>query len=278
MKRRRPLRLERLEPRETPDVSFHAGAVLPAPPPVAGHGAAAVGTDVPAVNAFPGDLTQAAGAFAGDASTFQVDALFSGPLALEGYRTPLAPAEPADEARPANWRGGEPDLNLQGWSFMRNYTQKAIRGDEARRGRLPDHEDVVQQVYLEWRLQVGPGEGALAGLLTGESPEREALRVSVPRVIARARYQHNRQRATQELTDRPAPDRPPAREWLDWQIDSARGAGGLSGRDRRIVELRAGGATFEEIAREVGLPKQRACEAFNAALTRLRRVYATSEG
>ena len=36
---RQPLRLEHLEPRETPDVSFHPEAVLSAPPPVAGHGA-----------------------------------------------------------------------------------------------------------------------------------------------------------------------------------------------------------------------------------------------
>jgi hypothetical protein len=160
-----------------------------------------------------------------------------------------------------------------GWSFLCNYTRKAIRNDEARRGPLPGHEDVVQQVYLEWRQLVGPGEETLANLLEADSLERQALRAIVPRVIGRARYEHNRWQTTSELIDSPAPLDRTSQDWRDLQIDVQGGAGNVRPRERRILELRGQGETFEKIGEELQMSRQRVCEAFNATLDRLRELY-----
>jgi hypothetical protein len=350
MNRRNPLRVERLEERETRDASLGLVTALPATAPLADQGppdALLHAVDSPQgvgacgdfalqatfdeegppgqaphyradalfsdPEALGGCLPPEAGAAPlgmvaraardaslderapGQAPHHRADTLFSDPEALEGCRPhfaetlpqrgpealsrPDSPSSPPPrEAAPDERAGGSakapgPDAVLPGWLFLCNYTRKAIRNDEARRGALPDHEDVQQQVYLEWREEVGAGQGALGNLLRDESPERRALRGVVPRVIGRARYDHNRKKAMLQLVDRASPRSPAGQDCLDARIDRACGVANLSPRERRLLELREQGATFEEIGTELRMSKQRVCEALRAAIGRLRKVY-----
>jgi DNA-directed RNA polymerase specialized sigma subunit len=161
----------------------------------------------------------------------------------------------------------------RGYLFLCNYTEKAVRTDEHRRGPLPDHEDIVHQVFVEWREQVGPEEQHLANLLDRESVERQVLRRTVPRVISRARYENNKHADRVGATDLPAQASAPAQDWTDLRIDLEQGVGNLAPHERQILELRRQGKTFDEIGAEVGMAKQRASEICSAVVARLQKIY-----
>ena len=254
MKKRRVLRIERLEARETPDVSL-GPAAYPAPPLTAQVGGPA---DNPLAGPRPG-AEQAVG-LPGDALSLPaLETIFSSPAEMEKLLG----------------RSAEPP---EGWQFLSNYARKAIRNEELHYGTLPDHDDILQQIYVEWREQVGTGDSSLAGLLHKDSAERQVLRKAVRRVLDHARYEQTRRKRVLELHDQPAPARPTQQDWLDVRLDWSLGVGGLDAREKQVLELRSQGKTFAEIGAELGLLKQRVFRVYSAALGRLRRAYGDVSG
>src|SRR5690349_6864137 len=116
MKKRRVLRIERLEARETPDVSL-CPAACPAPPLTAQMAGPANGS--------------MAGQPESPLSLPALETIFSSPAEMEKLLGPSA--EPPE-----------------GWQFLSNYARKAIRNEELHYGALPDHDDILQQIYVEW--------------------------------------------------------------------------------------------------------------------------------
>ncbi len=249
--------IERLEARETPDVSLGSAARLA---PLAAPHAAPAPTDLPAATL----LDRAGPIWTDELSPRAVESLFANPFDLGpllGESTLLAPA--ADK-----------QFELAGWRFQENYTRKAVRNEELRFGPLPDHEDIAHQVFVEWREQAGPGGQAFAGLLHKDSPERLLLRKTVRQVIDRARYQYQRQQRTAELLDQPAPVKAAEQDWQELQLDWEVGGNGPSARERQVLEMRRQGMTFEEIGAELGMVKQRVSEIYQAVVERLQARYA----
>jgi DNA-directed RNA polymerase specialized sigma24 family protein len=245
MKKRRVLRMERLEARETPDVSLCPAAC---PAPLTANLAAPAG---PVAAPGPG---QPGGVPGEGLSLRALETIFSSPA--EMAKLLGRPAEPPE-----------------GWQFLSNYARKAIRNEELHYGALPDHDDILHEIYVEWREQVGSGDSSLAGLLHKDSAERQVLRKAVRRVLDHARYEHTRQKRVLELHDQPAPARPAGREWADVRLDWSLGVGGLGAREKQVLELRSQGMTFEEIGAEMGLLKQRVFEMYSAAMDRLQEAY-----
>src|SRR5712691_10072111 len=134
MKKRRILGLEQLEARDTPDVSLgHSALPLPPKPAFFGEGSSVVPR-------APDDSSA-------DAFSWQaLETLFSNSDEMERLLADSARLLPS---------AASADASPQGCHLLCNYTRKAIRNEEQRYGRLADHEDVVHQVYVEWREQVG---------------------------------------------------------------------------------------------------------------------------
>lgn len=253
MKKRHIPRIEALEARDTPDVSLGAAAARALPPP----------PDASVVLVQDADLFTPAPTDEARASYLQaLESIFSDAAGLDKllarHPRPAVTAEP---------------LEPQGWQFLCNYTRKALRNEELRYGSLPDHEDVLHEVFVEWREQVGPNDAALTNLLKSESPERQQLRKTVRRVLDHVRYEQSKQKRVVELIDQPAPVKPGEQDWIDVRLDWATGAGSLAARERQLLELRGQGKTFEEIGAEMGLLKQRVCELYSAAVDRLQELY-----
>jgi RNA polymerase sigma factor (sigma-70 family) len=282
--RRRP-ELEQLEARETPDVSLGFAAAPPALPPLASTALNNVSADTAPVltgvepRTLIAALAEALHALPKDSpSARTLETFFAtwgdlGPL-LTGLPDAVdADGQPADSSARTNGNHVTADAVPSGWEFLRNYVRKAIRNEERRHGRLPDHEDLVQQVFVQWWEQVGPHERAFARVLQVESPERFALRKTVRRVLDHVRYEHNRDRRQVALFDRPAPVNPDEQDWqdlcLDWTLDGA----SPDARARQLLELRRQGLTFQEIGDELGLLKQRVSELYNAAIELLQERY-----
>jgi DNA-directed RNA polymerase specialized sigma24 family protein len=159
------------------------------------------------------------------------------------------------------------------WAFLRNYATKAIRREEFVRGPLPDHADIIQQIYVEWREGVTSGDDAHARVLERDSPERSVFRGAVRRVLDRTRYDANKQRRRTDVTADETAATAPARDWADLEIDLAQGVGKLTEREREILDLRRWGMTFEEIGTKLGMSRQRVFEAYTELLDRLSAIY-----
>jgi DNA-directed RNA polymerase specialized sigma24 family protein len=295
MKRKFTLDVECLEARETPDVSLTSlGAGMMAAQKQALAGAcgrqldasfAAVLHEKPCVAPAPAQARDGA-------ETAALQALFSNSRELEKLLAPSSQDFPATVhtiSREGSDRKGAASAHsslpshlaplpreAEGLQFLNNYTRKAIRNAEQRFGPLDDHEDIVQQVFLEWREQVGPGEFILAALLLHQSGERLALRQTVRRVIDQARYQRNKRRRLVELVNQPAPVNDVEEEWTDLLLDWTAGAHTPSPRARHLLELRRQGMSFDEIGDQMGMVKQRVSEIYNATLDRLKQVYSAS--
>jgi DNA-directed RNA polymerase specialized sigma24 family protein len=166
----------------------------------------------------------------------------------------------------------------EGYRFLCNYARHAIRAAERRLGPLTDHEDIVQEICVEWLEQAGPPAVAFPRLLEQAPVEMGLLRATVSRVIARVAYQQRRGRATHVLADRPAPERAAEREWAEFKSDCEQGVGNLSGQEWQILELRRQGQTFAEVGAAVGLPKQRVWELYQEVIARLQGVYREAGG
>jgi Sigma-70, region 4 len=311
MKKRRPtpLQLEQLEARETPDVSLgHAGAAVH-PPQQAPAAAASrsVATDQSQVHSvLPGptgmlDVLPMPGV--SDApvidsqalehlffSSDQLDQLLSGSgttgsdvQLVSHAETASAPSttlgqnlssSPADSAFTVNGSQADTEVDQgRGWKFLSNYALKAIRNDELRYGPLKDHDDILQQTFVEWRQGIGNQDQAFTNILNRDSPERLFLRKAVRRVIDRARYEQGKQQRVLPLMDQPAPVRSGQQEWLDLQIDWAHGPSRLDPRERQLLELRRQGKTFEEIGADLGMAKQRVFEIYSDTIERLQERY-----
>jgi len=275
-KNRPPLACERLEAREV----LTASVCTPAPPAVApALGPVEVALPAPSADrtplaliAQPMDVAAGGAALSRDA----VGAYFACSPEWAGLALPFAPAVPRGrrkEAAPAERPVAAPAPGVEeaAWLFLRNYARKAIRREERVRGPLPDHGDIIQDIYVAWRQEVGRGHDAHANLLERDSPERLAFGKTVRRVLDRARYGDARRRRDVPLTDHEAPRL--ADDWHDLEIDWAQGVGGLSENERRLLSLRREGRTFEEIGSEIGLAKQRVCELFNEVIGRLTALY-----
>jgi len=275
MKKRRLLGLEQLEARETPDVSLCPSAACPLPQ---------LGSRLTALNE---NSVLASRHLLGTTADDLLDPFAHGRLDIQALETIFSSSEelerllaPPGETLPvAPSRTAQlitPQSGLDGWRFLSNYTRKAINNDEARYGIVPDHEDIVHQVFVEWREQVGPQDETFRQLLDKDSPERQVLRKTVRRVLDHTRYQLSKQKRIVEFVDQPAPDKPAEQDWIDLQLDWLQGAGNLDARERQMLDLRRQGMTFEEIGSELGLMKQRVCELFTSTLGRLQTLYQVS--
>jgi hypothetical protein len=297
LKKRRVLRIEQLEARETPDVSLgHAGAAYSLPSLPANAAVLSGHLQLPP-DLLPGSeqtysSTEALldPAHQSEAVSYvqALERLFNGadfhqladdPLSADTQA--IKPEQPTDASvSPAKPQldGDHPlakDQALQAWQFLSNYTRKAIRNEEMKYGGLADHEDIIHQTFLEWREQVGQESTQLAKLLNKTSPERQVLQKTVRKVIDQTRYQQNRQKKMVELIDQPAPLQRSQQDWTDMRLDWASGVGNLVPQERRLLELRSQGKTFEEIGSEFGIVKQRVCEIYNSTLDRLQTIYAS---
>jgi len=292
MKKRRILGIEQLEARETPDVSLgHAGAYsLPSLP---ANSTVLNGQILPPTNLLPGSdqpyssaeaLLDAAGHAEATSYVQALERLFNSgdfqPL-VDGAADALtgqAPPARTDTAAQTNDLQGSPqavsqDQALQTWRFLSNYTRKAIRNEEMKFGGLPDHEDIIHQTFVEWRQLVGQQVTPLTSLLNKTSTERQLLQKTVRRVIDHTRYEQNRQKKMAELIDHAAPANAGHQDWVDLRLDWAQGVGNLVPQEKRLLELRSQGMTFEEIGSEIGLVKQRVYEIYTSTLERLQNIY-----
>jgi hypothetical protein len=309
MRKRRPtaLQLEQLEARETPDVSLgHAPSASIVPPSQPAIASRIVAQDQ---GSQRGAVTAIAALHDEPAMPPVADTGILDPQALEHLFFNLDPVDPlltssgttsADvqvvahaQTAPAlptdsqNLFSGSEDGTVvvtashadvaidsgQGWKFLSNYTLKAIRNDELRYGPLRDHEDILQQAFVEWREGIGNQRQAFTNILNRDSAERLFLRKAVRRVIDRARYEQGKQQRLLPLADQPTPVHSSQREWVDLQIDWSHGASRLDPRERLLLELRRQGKTFEEIGSELGMAKQRVFEVYSETIDRLQELY-----
>jgi hypothetical protein len=277
MRKRHSLHCERLEPRDLPAGSYSAPVFSAALAPSIDQGITAQAAPllgVGAASARPGDSglsSEAVGAYF--ARYAAIGELFpeTGRQLTDtyGFAGDDNASEPA--LGPV---AGQAVSEREFWDFLRNYATKAIRRDERIRGPLADHADIIQQIYVEWREEVPAGRESHTRLLDAQSAERAAFRTAVRRVLDRSRYDDAKQRRLAAVNEQEVESRARPREWVDLEIDLALGVGRLTFRQRRILDLRRAGMTFDEIGTEVGLPKQRVFEEFTDVIERLTALYA----
>jgi hypothetical protein len=289
--RKRPaLYCERLEQRELPANSLSAG-ILPMDL------ARAVPLTAPAAPSSGYFLDQRDDAGSRDNAAFPVGlsseavgAFFAGHSALDELLEPAAalghgltgeesgfeslPSSGWDADSMSAFSPAAPKVSeAEFWAFLRNYATKAIRREEFARGPLPDHADIIQQIYVEWREGVASGNDVHARVLERDSPERSVFRGAVRRVLDRTRYDATKQRRRADVTADETAAAAPTRDWADLEIDLAQGVGRLTQRERDILDLRRWGMTFEEIGTKLGMPRQRVFEAYSELLDRLSAIY-----
>jgi DNA-directed RNA polymerase specialized sigma24 family protein len=174
---------------------------------------------------------------------------------------------------------GEPlDPAERGYQYLCSYARQSIRAAERRVGPLRDHDDLVQQVCVEWLEQAGPPAESLPRLLEQAPAEMQLLRTVVTRVIARAVYHQKRQYVVLDGNDWPARGNAAERDWAEFKADCEQGVGNLTRREWQVLDLRRQGKTFEEIGAELRLPRQRVWEVYRAVEARLREIYGKQEG
>jgi hypothetical protein len=174
--------------------------------------------------------------------------------------------------------GGKPlEPEAEGYRYLCGYAAQAIRAAERRAGPLRDHEDIIQQICLEWLEKAGPPDEAFPKLLKRSPPEMQLLRETVNRVIARVIYQQRKRLLASDFTDWPAPARPAERDWVEFKSDCERGVGSLTRQEWQILELRRQGKTFAEIGAEIALPRQRAWDIYQDVEARLQKIYRHNE-
>ena len=265
--------LEELEARLTLDVTLgQSASALIVPPPQGTSSLSSVSLDLPNAADANGSLAGApfgVGDLAQDASYLHaVGSIFSDSDELDKiFHSAAQPLLAQAEGRSSD------DADAV-WKFVSNYCKKAIHNDELKYGSLVDHEDLVHQVYVDWREQVGSESPQLANLMNKDSTERQALRKTVRRVLDHARYEFSKQRRMVEFSDQPAPINSAEQDWVELQLDWSSGRLQLGPREKQMLQLRREGKTFEEIGAEMGLLKQRVSEMYNATLSSLQQAYA----
>jgi DNA-directed RNA polymerase specialized sigma24 family protein len=175
-------------------------------------------------------------------------------------------------------RGKPLDPVERGYQYLCQYARHSIHAAERRVGPLRDHDDLVQQVCVEWLEQAGPPAEALPRLLEQAPAEMQLLRAVVTRVIARAVYQQKKRSVVLDFNDWPARGNAAERDWAEFKADCEQGVGNLSRREWQVLDLRRQGKTFEEIGAELRLPRQRVWEVYRAVEARLREIYGKKDG
>jgi DNA-directed RNA polymerase specialized sigma24 family protein len=175
-------------------------------------------------------------------------------------------------------RGKPLDPVERGYQYLCHYARHSIHAAERRVGPLRDHDDLVQQICVEWLEQAGPPAEALPRLLEQAPAEMQLLRAVVTRVIARAVYQQKRQTVVLDFNDWPARGNAIERDWAEFKADCEQGVGNLSRQEWQVLDLRRQGKTFEEIGAELRLPRQRVWEVYHAVEARLREIYGKKDG
>jgi DNA-directed RNA polymerase specialized sigma24 family protein len=160
-----------------------------------------------------------------------------------------------------------------GYQYLCNYARQSIHAAERWVGPLHDHDDIIQQICLEWLERAGPPDEAFPRLLEKAPAEMQLLRETVHRVIARSTYQQRKGPGQADLSGWPAPDPPAERAWLEFKSDCERGVGRLTQREWQILELRRQGHTFAEIGSTMGVPRQRVWEVYREVVVRLQHIY-----
>lgn len=276
MKNRRALDCERLERRELPANSFSVAVPLPDFAPAAHvqgsqdfHAAQAQNAPAASTSEYNRDALlslDAVGAFFAEHAElgrmFQAEESPFESLAAPGWDADYAAAQTAASVSDEEF-----------WAFLRNYATKAIRREERTRGPLSDHADIIQQIYVEWREEVPGSDDVHGRVMLKESPERSAFQTAVRRVLDRTRYGDMKQRRRVDADEPEARTSQSTRAWADLEIDLAQGVGKLTEKERDILDMRRWGLTFEEIGARLGLPKQRAFEAYTEVLNRLSDLY-----
>jgi DNA-directed RNA polymerase specialized sigma24 family protein len=273
MKNRRALDCERLERRELPANSFSVAVPLP---DLASAARVQASQESPAQNVQPASAfdyrrdalltSDAVGAFFADHT--ELGRLF--PPEESPFESLAAPGWETDYTA---GQTAAPVSEEQFWAFLRNYATKAIRREERTRGPLSDHADIIQQIYVEWREEVPSSDDVHGRVMVKESPERTAFQTAVRRVLDRTRYGDMKQRRRVDANEPEAQTNETTRAWADLEIDLAQGVGRLTEKERDILDMRRWGLTFEEIGARLGLPKQRAFEAYTEVLNRLSDLY-----
>jgi hypothetical protein len=161
----------------------------------------------------------------------------------------------------------------EGYQYLCNYSRNAIHAAERRVGLLSDHEDIIQQICVEWLEKAGPPETAFPKLLEKSPPEMQLLRETVSRVIARAIYHQRKSRVALGITECPAPAKTSERDWTEFKSDCEQGVGHLTQREWHILELRRQGKTFAEIGAEFGILRQRVWEIYHNVEGRLQKIF-----
>jgi DNA-directed RNA polymerase specialized sigma24 family protein len=181
------------------------------------------------------------------------------------YRQPGKPLDPSAQQ-------GLDRLCAYAWSSIHN-------AEKAYGERFLSPEDIVQEIYLEWRGLVGPRpeDEALTRLLQDSSEEMRLLRVAVQRVIGRTRYQQRQWAKGGGLPEvayrSDAFARRGGQERVDWEDLWENVVSTLAPHEKQILELRKQGKTFAEIGSELGMPRQRACETYHSVVARLQKRY-----
>jgi DNA-directed RNA polymerase specialized sigma24 family protein len=181
------------------------------------------------------------------------------------YRQPGKPLDPSAQQ-------GLDRLCAYAWSSIRN-------AERAHGEKFLSPEDIVQEIYLEWRGLVGqkPEDEALSRLLQDSSEEMRFLRVAVQRVIGRTRYQQKQWAKEVDLHEPAGGSAAFARrgeqERVDWEDLWENVVSTLAPHEKQVLELRKQGKTFAEIGSALGMPRQRVCETYHSVVARLQKSY-----
>ena len=197
---------------------------------------------------------QPADAIFGGASEYSDSVTTDVPRCDTATDSVMAPAQEAHPAVDTVQSAPQPAPTMTG---VLRYAWKSVN-----RHRVDDRDDVVQQVGLEWLL--------LAATI---QTTYDDVRRIVSRVLNRAYRRLKKQERTLELLDVPTNADPVQDAFRDIQLDCDLGVNDLTDRQWQVVYLRRQGYSFTEIGREMGIPRQRACELFAAAASRLRERY-----
>ena len=168
----------------------------------------------------------------------------------------------------------------QGLERLCAYAWHSIHNAERIHGeKFLNPEDVVQEIYVEWRGLVGPQaeDAALCRLLEDGSKEMHFLRVAVQRVIGRTRYQQKQWAKAVAISQLagspPAFARHGEQERIDWEDLWQNVVSTLAPNEKQILEMRKQGRTFAEIGSVLGMARQRVCETYHCVVARLQKNY-----
>ena len=168
----------------------------------------------------------------------------------------------------------------QGLERLCAYAWHSIHNAERVHGeRLLNPEDVVQEIYVEWRGLVGPQaeDAALCRLLEDGSEEMRFLRVAVQRVIGRTRYQQKQWSKSVAISQLAGSTSALARrgeqERIDWEDLWQNMVRRLAPQEKQILEMRKQGQTYAEIGASLGMARQRVCETYQRLVSQLQKNY-----